>query len=47
LGWLIDRNSRQVHIYRAEQEPQILENPELLDGEPELPGFKLPMAKIW
>lgn len=47
LGWLIDRKQRQVHIYRPNQTPQILENPEAVSGEPELPGFVLKMAKVW
>jgi Uma2 family endonuclease len=47
LGWLIDRKNRTVHIYRLNQEPQILENPESISGDPELFGFQLPMTKIW
>ena len=40
LGWLIDPRQRRVHIYRVGQpEPQILEDPETLDGEDVLPGF--------
>lgn len=47
LGWLIDRKSRTVYIYRPHQEPEILENPSQVSGDPKLPGFSLPMAKIW
>jgi len=47
LGWLIDRKNRTVHIYRPGQAPEILENPETVNGDPELPGFVLQMAKIW
>jgi Uma2 family endonuclease len=47
LGLLIDRKNRNVHVYRPNQEPEILENPELVSGEPELPGFVLRMLKIW
>ncbi|NET38269.1 MAG: Uma2 family endonuclease [Cyanothece sp. SIO1E1] len=47
LGWLIDRKNRTVHIYRPNQVPQILENPDQVSGDPELPGFSLPMDKIW
>lgn len=47
LGWLIDRKQRQVHVYRPNQTPQILENPEAVSGEPELPGFVLKMANVW
>lgn len=47
LGWLIDRQNRAVHVYRPGQPPQILDNPEQVSGDPELLGFRLPMAKIW
>jgi Uma2 family endonuclease len=47
LGWLIDRKNRQVYIYRPDLPPEVLEQPELVTGDPELPGFELKMAKIW
>ena len=47
LGLLIDRKKRKVHIYRPNREPEILDNPETVSCEPELPGFVLRMAKIW
>jgi Uma2 family endonuclease len=47
LGWLIDRQNRQVYIYRPHREPEILNAPETISGDPELPGFVLVMAKIW
>ncbi len=47
LGWLIDRKTRKVYIYRPNQEPEILDNPETVSGDPVLPGFVLRMAKIW
>ncbi len=47
LGWLIDRKNRQVYIYRPDRSPEVLEQPELVTGDPELPGFALKMAKIW
>ncbi|MEH1890349.1 MAG: Uma2 family endonuclease [Nostoc sp.] len=47
LGWLIDRQNRKVYIYRTNREVEILENPEAVTGNPELPGFILRMAKIW
>ncbi|MBE7384635.1 MAG: Uma2 family endonuclease [Leptolyngbya sp. SIO1E4] len=47
LGFLIDRKQRQVHVYRPGQEPKILENPDGVNGDPELPGFQLQMARIW
>jgi Uma2 family endonuclease len=47
LGLLIDRKNRTVHLYRPERSPVILENPDTVSCEPELPGFVLQMAKIW
>ncbi|NJO73511.1 MAG: Uma2 family endonuclease [Leptolyngbyaceae cyanobacterium RM1_406_9] len=47
LGWLIDRRQQKVHLYRPSQLPEILENPEAVSGDPELPGFVLQMQKIW
>jgi Uma2 family endonuclease len=47
LGWLIDRRNRKVYIYRPSQEPEILNNPETVSGNPVLRGFVLRMAKIW
>ena len=46
LGWLIDTRNRQVHIYRAGQdEPQVLDDPETLDGEDVMPGFSFPVRQ--
>ena len=39
LGWLIDPYNQQVHIYRPDAEPEVLHDPETIDGEPVLPGF--------
>ncbi len=55
LGLLIDdlrsvgdhRKNCRVHRYRPGQSPEILQNPESVSCEPELPGFALKMAKIW
>jgi Uma2 family endonuclease len=47
LGLLIDRKNRKVHVYRPGREPEILDNPEVVNCEPELSGFGLKMAKIW
>ena len=46
LGWLIDARQRQVHVYRAGQvEPQLLNDPDTLDGEDVLPGFSFPVRQ--
>lgn len=47
LGCLIDRKNRKVYIYRPHQQLEILDNPETVSGNPELPGFVLKMTKIW
>ena len=39
LGWLIDPFLRQVHVYRPNADPVVLEDPETVSSEPELPGF--------
>jgi Uma2 family endonuclease len=47
LGLLIDRKNHQVYVYRSNQEPEILDNPDSVSCEPEMSGFALKMAKIW
>lgn len=47
LGWLIDPESQQVHIYRSNQPTQILEHPNTLSGEEVLPGFTMSLVAIW
>ena len=47
LGWLIDPIERTVRIYRAgAAEPELLENPETLDGEDVLPGFAFAVREL-
>ncbi len=36
-----------IAIYRPQQSPQILENPETVSADPELSGFTLSLVKIW
>ncbi|MEO1446357.1 MAG: Uma2 family endonuclease, partial [Cyanobacteria bacterium J06635_11] len=47
LGFLIDRKNRTVHIYQPDRAIEILDNPDIVAGEPVLPGFKLKLDKIW
>jgi Uma2 family endonuclease len=47
LGWLINRKSRQVEIYRKGQEVEVIESPASLSGEDVLPGFVLNLELIW
>jgi len=47
LGWLIDPKRKQVHLYRPSQPEQILDNPQTVSGDPELPGFVLDLEPVW
>lgn len=47
LGWLIDPQARQVEIYRANREVEVLQNPTYLSGENILPEFVLNLQKVW
>lgn len=47
LGWLIDPDAKIVEIYRPSVEVEVLNNPALVSGDPELAGFQLTMAVIW
>ena len=47
LGWLINRKSRQVEIYRPHQEVEVLESPTTVSGEDVLPRFTLNLESIW
>ncbi len=47
LGWLIDPLEKKVWIYRPEAAVACLENPATVSGDPVLPGFVLPLDKIW
>lgn len=47
LGWLIDPAERRVHAYRPGREPEVLDAPDRLSAEPELPGFVLQLGPIW
>jgi Uma2 family endonuclease len=47
LGLLINRKSRQVEIYRPNQEVEVLESPVTVSGEDVLPGFILNLESIW
>ncbi len=47
LGWLIDRKTRRVEIYRLGQEVEVLKSPTELSGEYVLPGFVLNLQIVW
>jgi Uma2 family endonuclease len=47
LGWLIDPEMQQIHIYRPRQAVVILENVAEIAADPELAGFVLDLREIW
>jgi Uma2 family endonuclease len=47
LGWLIDPLERHVYVYLPQRQPERLDNPEVISGEPILPGFVLNLQPIW
>ena len=47
LGWLINRQDRQVEIYRQGKMVEVLDNPSCLSGEDILPSFVLDLVPIW
>ncbi len=47
LGWLVDPLEKRVYVYRPDQPVEMLENPEMLSGDPVLPGFVLRVRELW
>lgn len=47
LGWLIDRKTGRIEIYRQGQTKEVLEFPTSLSGEEILPGFVLDLQIVW
>jgi Uma2 family endonuclease len=47
LGWLIDPKRKQVHVYRPGLSVEVLDHPQTMSGEPELPGFVLDLEPVW
>ena len=47
LGWLFDPRRRQVHVYRPEQEPEVLDDPKSLSGEDVMAGLEVDLSEIW
>ena len=47
LGWLIDRKTYRVEIYRLGKEVEVLESPTKLSGEDVLPGFILNLQTVF
>jgi Uma2 family endonuclease len=47
LGWLLNPQNKQVEIYRFGQPIEVLRSPNMLSGEPVLPGFTLTLDWLW
>ncbi|MCC5639922.1 Uma2 family endonuclease [Nostoc sp. CHAB 5844] len=47
LGFLINRKSRRVEIYRQGKEVEVLDSPTTVSGEDSLNGFVLNLEMIW
>jgi Uma2 family endonuclease len=47
LGWLIDPDTRTVHIYRTGTKPEEVENAASIAGEDPVAGFVLDLNPIW
>ncbi len=47
LAWLIDPLKRQVHIHRPDHDIEVLTDPEMVSGDPLLPGFRLQLTELW
>ena len=46
MGWLIDAAERRVHVYRPGGNIDVLDAPESVSADPELPGFTLDLAHV-
>ena len=47
LGWLIDPQEDRVYIYRPGYALEVLDEPEIISGDPVLPGFTLELGGIF
>jgi len=47
LGWLLDPDTRRVFVYRPGLAVEVLNHPEAVSGDPELPRFVLDLKEIW
>jgi Uma2 family endonuclease len=46
LGWLIDPIERRVWVSPNADEER-LDNPAMVSGDPELPGYVIPLNRVW
>ncbi len=47
IGWLVHPYRRLIRVYRPDQPPLDLPQDGVLEGEPILPGFRLPSAEVF
>ncbi len=47
LGWLIHPERETIDAYRPGRPPERLADDGVLDGEPVLPGFRVPVAEVF
>ncbi len=47
LVWLVYPKTRTLHVYRSAKEVHILDESDTLEGEPVLPGFRLPVREVF
>lgn len=47
LVWLVDTDFRSVTVHRPEAGPELFNVQQELSGEPHLPGFRVPVAKVF
>lgn len=47
LGWLIDPIRRTVHVYRSGRRAELVPPDGVLEGDPVLPGYRLPVAELF
>ena len=47
LVWVLHPYDRTVTVYRPDAEPDLLNVREELSGEPHLPGFRVPVARLF
>jgi len=47
LVWVLDPYDQTVTVYRADAEPALFNVRQELSGEPHLPGFRVPVARLF
>ncbi len=45
--WVVDPSDASVTIHLPRQDPRRLEETDILDGAPLLPGFRLPVVEVF